>query len=68
MQKLWKVLNKTANLKALLLETSFPNNLQGLADISGTSGCLLAARPHPSRPFPLLRGASSTASALAPQG
>jgi cAMP phosphodiesterase len=34
-EKLWKVLNKTSNLKALLLETSFPNNLQGLADISG---------------------------------
>lgn len=33
--KLWKVLNKTAGLKALLLETSFPNELQGLADISG---------------------------------
>jgi cAMP phosphodiesterase len=33
--KLWKVLNKTANLKAVLLETSFPNNLQQLADISG---------------------------------
>ena len=33
--KLWKVLNKTPNLKALLLETSFPNALQELADISG---------------------------------
>ena len=33
--KLWKVLNKTPNLKALLLETSFPNKLQELADISG---------------------------------
>lgn len=32
---LWKVLNKTPNLKALLLETSFPNKLQQLADISG---------------------------------
>ena len=33
--KLWKVLNKTQHLKALLLETSFPNELQDLADISG---------------------------------
>jgi cAMP phosphodiesterase len=34
-KKLWQVLNKTAGLKALLLETSFPNELQWLADISG---------------------------------
>jgi cAMP phosphodiesterase len=34
-ERLWKVLNKTANLKALLLETSFPNKMQSLADISG---------------------------------
>jgi cAMP phosphodiesterase len=34
-EKLWKVLNKTKNLKAVLLETSFPNKLQQLADISG---------------------------------
>jgi cAMP phosphodiesterase len=33
--KLWKALNATKNLKALLLETSFPNKLQSLADISG---------------------------------
>ncbi len=33
--KLWKVLNKTKNLKAVLLETSFPNRLQELADVSG---------------------------------
>lgn len=33
--KLWKVLNAAPNLKALLLETSFPNKLQQLADISG---------------------------------
>jgi cAMP phosphodiesterase len=33
--KLWKVLNQTKNLKALLLETSFPNALQQLADLSG---------------------------------
>lgn len=34
-QQLWKVLNREKNLKALLLETSFPNSLQKLADISG---------------------------------
>jgi cAMP phosphodiesterase len=34
-ERLWKVLNKTRNLKAVLLETSFPNKLQQLADISG---------------------------------
>lgn len=34
-QRLWKELNATKNLKALLLETSFPNQLQELADISG---------------------------------
>lgn len=33
--KLWKALNETKNLKALLLETSFPNALQQLADLSG---------------------------------
>ncbi len=33
--QLWKVLNRTRNLKALLLETSFPSRLQQLADISG---------------------------------
>lgn len=33
--KLWKAFNKTENLKAVLLETSFPNKLQQLADISG---------------------------------
>src|SRR5262249_2084883 len=33
--ELWRVLNRTENLKALLLETSFPNDLQKLADISG---------------------------------
>lgn len=32
---LWKVLNAEKNLKALLLETSFPNKLQKLADVSG---------------------------------
>lgn len=33
--RLWEVLNRTPNLKALLLETSFPNDLQQLADVSG---------------------------------
>jgi cAMP phosphodiesterase len=33
--KLWQVLNQTPNLKAVLVETSFPNQLQGLADVSG---------------------------------
>lgn len=33
--KLWDLLNATKNLKAVLLEASFPNGLQGLADISG---------------------------------
>lgn len=33
--KLWKLLNKTKNLKAVLLETSFPNSMQYLADLSG---------------------------------
>jgi cAMP phosphodiesterase len=34
-EELWKALNQTPTLKALLLETSFPNMLQKLADISG---------------------------------
>ncbi len=33
--QLWEVLNQTPNLRALLLETSFPDELQDLADISG---------------------------------
>lgn len=33
--ELWQALDRTKNLQALLLETSFPNALQGLADISG---------------------------------
>jgi cAMP phosphodiesterase len=32
---LWHALNRARNLKALLLETSFPNRLQALADVSG---------------------------------
>jgi cAMP phosphodiesterase len=34
-EKFWKVLNKTENLKLVLVECSFPNSLQALADISG---------------------------------
>lgn len=34
-EKFWKVLNAIDDLKLLLLETSFPNALQALADISG---------------------------------
>ncbi len=34
-EQLWKVLNKTPNLRLLLLECSFPNHLQALADLSG---------------------------------
>ena len=33
--KLWKHFNQARNLKAVLLETSFPSSLQKLADISG---------------------------------
>ena len=33
--KLWKLFNGARNLKAVLLETSFPNTLQELADVSG---------------------------------
>jgi len=33
--KLWKVLNQTPTLKAILVEASFPNCLQQLADLSG---------------------------------
>jgi len=31
----WKTINKLEDLKLLLLETSFPNALQELADVSG---------------------------------
>jgi cAMP phosphodiesterase len=34
-EALWKAFNAARGLKAVLLETSFPNMLQGLADISG---------------------------------
>lgn len=33
--ELWKVFNAAKNLKAVMIEASFPNSLQGLADISG---------------------------------
>ncbi len=33
--ELWTAFNAAKNLKAVLMETSFPNMLQGLADISG---------------------------------
>ena len=31
----WKLVNQSTGLKALLVELSFPNELQGLADVSG---------------------------------
>jgi ribonuclease BN (tRNA processing enzyme) len=34
-EKFWRVLNATENLKLVLVETSFPNELQPLADVSG---------------------------------
>lgn len=34
-EALWKLLNRSKKLKAVLLETSFPNALQNLADVSG---------------------------------
>jgi cAMP phosphodiesterase len=34
-EKLWQVLNKTKNLRAVLVETSFPNSQQKVADVSG---------------------------------
>jgi ribonuclease BN (tRNA processing enzyme) len=33
--RLWELLNATPDLKALLLETSFPSEMQALADLSG---------------------------------
>ena len=33
--RLWQVLNRTPDLKVLLLETSFPDEMQELADLSG---------------------------------
>jgi 3',5'-cyclic-nucleotide phosphodiesterase len=32
---LWEVLNETTDLKAMLMEVSFPNHLQKLAKVSG---------------------------------
>lgn len=34
-ERFWKVVNQVENLKLLLVECSFPNSLQALADISG---------------------------------
>lgn len=34
-EQFWQVLNQTPTLKAVLVETSFPNHLQQLADVSG---------------------------------
>jgi cAMP phosphodiesterase len=34
-EKLWKLFNASRGLKAVLVETSFPNKLQQLADLSG---------------------------------
>ena len=34
-ERFWEVVNKTPKLKAVITETSFPNELQGLADVSG---------------------------------
>jgi cAMP phosphodiesterase len=33
--RFWRTVNRSRHLKALLVETSFPNGLQGLADLSG---------------------------------
>lgn len=33
--ELWRVVNEVPNLRAMLVETSFPNDLQKLADVSG---------------------------------
>jgi cAMP phosphodiesterase len=33
--RFWRKVNRSRNLKALLVEMSFPNGLQGLADLSG---------------------------------
>ena len=33
--RFWEVVNKTRNLKAVIIETSFPNELQDLANVSG---------------------------------
>jgi ribonuclease BN (tRNA processing enzyme) len=34
-ERFWEVANRTKNLKALIVETSFPNELQDLANVSG---------------------------------
>jgi cAMP phosphodiesterase len=33
--RLWRAINRSRNIKALIVETSFPNTMQGLADLSG---------------------------------
>jgi len=33
--RFWEVVNKTRNLKAVIVETSFPDELQDLANVSG---------------------------------
>jgi ribonuclease BN (tRNA processing enzyme) len=32
---LWKIVNENADIRALIVETSFPNELQNIADVSG---------------------------------
>jgi ribonuclease BN (tRNA processing enzyme) len=34
-ERFWEVINKARNLKAVIVETSFPNELQDLANVSG---------------------------------
>ena len=34
-ERFWKIVNKVENLKAVIVETSFPNELQDLANVSG---------------------------------
>ena len=34
-ERFWEIVNETRNLKAVIVETSFPNELQDLANVSG---------------------------------
>ena len=34
-ERLWQLANQLTNLKAVFIETSFPNRMQGIADVSG---------------------------------
>ena len=34
-QRFWEIVNATRNLKAVITETSFPNEMQDLANVSG---------------------------------